>query len=134
MGGRSGPESVTALIGPAGGHVRLGDFEIIVPARAVSQETVFSIKLPPANRRALAVAEFAPHNVRFNVPVTVILPFRNVRGTRDDARVMWWSTKRERWIALPTQRTADGRISAQTKHLSFWASGDESGGLTTAGG
>jgi hypothetical protein len=123
---------VSAQIGPEGGTVRNGDFQIIVPAGAVSRSTLFMIRIPndqPGKHHA--VAEMLPHNVTFAVPVTVILPIEDTQSAGTGAHVMWWNSYE--WVKLETTPTADGRIQAQTRHLSYWAT-QKCSGYTVAGG
>ncbi len=120
-----------AMIGPDGGSLRVGDFEIIVPRGAVTRPTLFRIRVPVDPREAIhAFAEFAPHQ-RFNRPLTVRLPATatNAYGT---PYVLWWSGYF--WLPLRTVPTADGRIEAQTYHFSIYGTSIWGKGITTLGG
>jgi hypothetical protein len=119
------------MIGPEGGSLRVGDFEIIVPAGAVSRRVNFRILLPRDPRQAQrAVASFGPH-MYFKKPVTIRLPAANteVIGT---PYVMWWSGRF--WVPLFTRPTSDGRIEAQVWHFSLYGTSLWSRGWTMAGG
>lgn len=123
-----------AWIGPAGGSVRLLDFEIVVPPGAVTKSTLFEIRLPmdqTASERAMA--EFRPHNVTFAVPVTIRLP---LRGTTADGmtypEVLWWNGGE--WVPFRTTTTTDGRIETTTTHFSTYGTEDPSRGITPVGG
>lgn len=121
----------TGMIGPEGGSLRVGDFEIIVPPGAVSTKVNFRIKRPvDPNQAEFAFAEFSPH-ITFNVPVTIRLP--DARTDADeDASVLWWSGSG--WIALPTVTTSDGRIETQVWHFSYYGTSRYAKGITTVGG
>jgi hypothetical protein len=125
-----GADVANETIGPAGGRVRLDDFEIVVPRGAVDRPTVFSIRLKEVGRgeRRPAMAEFGPHNQLFNVPVTIILPWSNTDAANARVHVIWWDKKT--WVPMPSTFTNDGRVSTQTIHFSMYATC----GLTVAGG
>lgn len=123
-----------AWIGPAGGSVRLLDFELIVPPGAVSRSTRFAIRLPvdpgAANH---ALAEFEPHNVTFAQPVTIRLPYRGTSAEDATSRVLWWSGSS--WVAYPTVLLEkDGRLQTTTTHFSTYGTEDPSRGITPLGG
>ena len=124
------------VIGPAGGRVELSGFEIVVPAGAVDRPQRFSIRLPPReSRQARFVhAVFEPHNVRFDVPVTLRTPLEGTTSEGYDARVLWWNERRTNWVELPTVPTDDGRLEIETDHFSIYGTQRTSRGVTVAGG
>ena len=102
-------------IGPEGGTLRVGDFEIVVPAGAVDKPTNFRIKIPVDPKAAdYAFAEFSPH-IEFNKPVTIRLPGTVTEG---GALVGWWSGSE--WIGLPTTLRSDGRLETKVGHFSYY--------------
>jgi len=128
-------EVATALIGPLGGSVRLGDFEIVVPPGAVAGTTVFRIKTPAdPNGAEYSYAEFDPSGT-FLLPVTIRLPLANTEpepgATDADASVVWWTGTE--WVPLSTRITADGRIEAETSHFSVYGT-SRLKGVTILGG
>lgn len=129
-----GPDAkriVVQKIGSAGGSLRLGDFEVVVPAGAVDRTTTFYIRLPNnAKQASRAMAEFGPHR-RFNRPVTVRLPAAATTVTGMPS-AMWWSGRR--WVPLETTSTGDGRIETKVNHFSVYGSSSNSRGVTTLGG
>ncbi|MGQ0813998.1 MAG: hypothetical protein ACT4O1_05985 [Gemmatimonadota bacterium] len=121
-------------IGPAGGSIRLLDFEVIVPAKAVAKATNFTIRLPADPFGAeYAYAEFGPHGLRFATPVTIRLPYQGTTSEGGTPHVMWNNSGQ--WVAFPTSATEDGRIQAQTNHFSEYGTEetDPSRGITLAG-
>lgn len=120
-GTHSGAEVTGAVIGPEGGSLALGDFEIVVPPGAVTRATRFGIRIPNAAqqlKQGYAYAEFTPHNVDFLVPVIVRLPHATTDAD-PDASALWWNGGG--WDVLPTSTTGDGRISTPVLHFSFYA-------------
>ena len=119
-------------IGPEGGTIRLNDFEVVVPPGAVDRDMRFVIRiLPEPARDAHAWASFSPHNHRFNVPVTLRVPFRATESAGStDAHVLWWNDTT--WVELPTTQTEDGRLETQTDHFSMYAT--QRRGITMVGG
>jgi hypothetical protein len=134
---RTGPRQITiglalATIGPGGGSIALGGFEVIVPPGAVSKATRFSIRLPVDPRNSGVVrAHFGP-SMTFAVPVTIRLPLRGTTAEGTTARVLWWSGTE--WVAYPSVATADGRIETQTAHFSEYGTEDPSKGTILVGG
>ena len=112
-----------ATIGPAGGRLKLQDFEVIVPAGAVSKATRFGIKMPADPTGSEYVyAEFSPHGATFAVPVTLILPYKGTTAEGAEVSVMW--NNLGDWVPFETSFTADGRIQTQTNHFSEYGTED----------
>jgi hypothetical protein len=113
------------LIGPTGGSISLAGFSVDVPAGAVTQTTLFTITLP-TNGRALksVLASFGPHGTTFNVPVTLTLPFAGTSAEGGTGiHVLWFDGSG--WVALPTDRTSDGRIQTRTTHFSDYGTEEQ---------
>ena len=121
------PPVSSARIGPEGGSLHAGEFELIVPAGAVDRPTLFQIVLPARGIGDPVYAEFSPHQ-QFAAPVTLRLPSAGTDAGAS-AVIMWWSG--ERWVPLPTSETADGRLETQVGHFSFYAT---SRGIIVSGG
>jgi hypothetical protein len=118
-------------IGPAGGSLRVGDFEIVVPAGAVDREIMFRIRRPVDPRAAeRAYAEFSPH-MTFAKPVTIRLP-RASTDAEGAPEAVWWSGTS--WVPLETRQTEDGRIETVVDHFSYYGTARRAKGLTTLGG
>lgn len=112
-----GATIVNESIGPEGGSVRLGDFEIVVPAGAVDSNTNFQIRLPPESHRDRVWAEFRPHNRSFNVPVLLRLPHAGT-DAEAGAPALWWNGSA--WEALITTPLNDGRVETSVDHFSVY--------------
>lgn len=115
----AGPTYTSRTIGPHGGSIYLAGFEAIIPPGAISHPTTLSITLPRSDGKPNFVwATFGPHGTRFNVPVTLRVPYAGTTSVQNPgALVMWFDGAQ--WIALaPTTRTADGRLETQVKHFS----------------
>ena len=109
---------VSETIGPEGGSLRAGDFEIIVPRGAVNRATRFSIRLPADPTGAdYAWADFdATHSFS---RVFIRLPRANT-DSEPGARVLWWNTKTGKWVVQNTRQLGDGRIEAEVDHFSIY--------------
>lgn len=113
------PEQGHAVIGAEGGSLRVGDFEIIVPAGAVSHPTNFRISLPrDPHAVQYAFAEFSPHR-EFKKAVTIRMPDTGT-DVAGETVIGWWSGTR--WVPLSTQITEDGRIETKVWHFSYYGS------------
>ena len=117
--GQARPAAVASeTIGPNGGSVRLGDFEIVVPRGAVNRNTRFTIRMPADPTGAdYAHAEFAA-TANFD-RVIIRLPRANTDSDRG-ARVLWWDSKQGKWVVQPTTQRSDGRIEAEVEHFSIY--------------
>ena len=128
-----------AWIGPAGGRLDFQGFTVIVPAGAVDKVTMFSIRLPvdPSGSERV-VAEFGPHNVVFNQPVTIGLPFRGTSIEADpaNASVVWWNDGV--WVPMGGGVSADGtQVLTKTPHFSEYGTTNAikgGGTMLTSGG
>lgn len=119
-------------IGPLGGRLALGGFEVIVPPGAVDKGTLFSIRLPiDPHASEFVRAQFGPHQ-NFKAPVTIRLPLRGTTAEDTNAHVLWWNGTD--WIPYPTTVTADGRIETRTWHFSEFGTEDPSRGIILIGG
>jgi hypothetical protein len=127
----NGADRVSAVIGSGGGSLRLGDYEVVVPAGAVSEPTRFSIiTFPETSARKHAIASFLPHR-SFDQAVTVRLPLSTTESAGSpDPSVIWWDG--ESWVPLVSAITADGRVETHTTHFSLYATCRS--GFTLAGG
>jgi hypothetical protein len=113
------------LIGPTGGSISLAGFSVTVPAGAVTQPTLFTITLPTDPRALKSVmASFGPHGMTFNVPVTLTLPYVGTTAEGGAGiHVLWFDGSD--WVALPTDRTSDGRIQTRTNHFSDYGTEEQ---------
>ena len=136
----NGPPQITIgfamkSIGPEGGSISLLGFQVDVPRGAVSKPTNFTIRLPVDPQLSNYVwAEFGPHGMKFNAPVTLTVPYLGTSAENNpDAHVMWFNGTI--WTQLPTTFTTDGRIQTQTNHFSDYGTEDytPSKGLTPVG-
>jgi hypothetical protein len=125
------PEQAQALIGPEGGSLRAGEFEVVVPAGAVLRPTLFRIRLPSSVGKSgnFAYAEFEAGSV-FLLPVTIRLP-RASTDAEPGAPILWWAD--DHWVPLPTTPLEDGRIEATTTHFSIYGTSLFKG-ITIVGG
>ena len=124
------------FIGPEGGQLSLGDFEVIVPPGAVDKWTLFTIRLPVDLTTSEYVrAEFLPHQ-EFAVPVTIRLPLQGTTAEDDtNTHILWWNGYG--WEPFATKVTDDGRIETQTSHFSEYGTEDPtdpSKGIILVGG
>ena len=123
-------------IGPEGGRLDFLGFAIEVPAGAVDKVTMFTIRLPvDPNAAEHVIAEFGPHNVQFNLPVAIELPYRGTSiETSTTPTIVWWN---DAWTNVGGSVTADGaRLRTLTDHFSTYGTTDAARGGTfvTSGG
>ncbi|HEX2092007.1 MAG TPA: hypothetical protein VHG28_06370 [Longimicrobiaceae bacterium] len=129
----TGRRSASKLIRASeGGSVELNGFRVDIPAGALPQDTVVSIVLPrdeTLGRRVLA--EFEPHGIQFNTPVTLSFPLQGVVLPGGVLEVGRWENGG--WTSLGGTVSADGtRLSSTTPHFSTYSA--RSGSYLMAGG
>lgn len=93
----------TTIIANVGGELRLVDpngkyiYRLIIPAGALSNDTVISMAAPSASD---AVLQFGPHGLNFNIPVTLTMAFdpsMNQDQIQGSADVYWYNPSTGGW-------------------------------------
>lgn len=113
-------------IGPEGGVLRLGDFEVVVPAGALEQTVGVSLRLDVSGAsRSYVRAELGPASLRFLAPVTLITPYLGTTAEGASGVAGRWNG--QKWVELPSESTADGRLSAPLEE------GGDVGTMTSSG-
>ncbi|MET0396911.1 MAG: hypothetical protein ABW277_08825 [Longimicrobiaceae bacterium] len=130
----SGPRTASKRIrASTGGYVELQGFRVDIPAGALPQDTVVTINLPadPVLGKRV-IAEFLPHGVQFNTPVTLTFPLQGVTLPPGGAiEVGRWENGG--WTSLGGTVSPNGkRLTSTTPHFSMYAA--RGGAYTMAGG
>lgn len=116
-----------------GGYVELDGFRVDIPAGALPQDTTVTINLPvdPVLGKRV-IAEFLPHGVQFNTPVTLSFPLQGVAlPLGGGVEVGRWENGA--WTSLGGTVSHNGkRLSSTTPHFSTYAA--RGGMYTMAGG
>lgn len=116
-----------------GGYVELDGFRVDIPAGALPQDTTITITLPvdPVLGKRV-IAEFLPHGIQFNTPVTLSFPLQGVAlPLGGGIEVGRWENGG--WTSLGGTVSPNGkRLSAPTPHFSTYAA--RGGAYTMAGG
>ncbi len=104
-----------------GGSVELNGFRIDIPAGALPYDATITIDLPRdevLGKRVLA--EFGPHGIQFNTPVTITFPLTGVLLPAGEIEVGRWENGG--WTSLGGTISADGTsLSSTTPHFSDYA-------------
>lgn len=130
----SGTRTVSKRIqASAGGHVELDGFRVDIPAGALPQDTTITITLPadPVLGKRV-IAEFLPHGIQFNTPVTLTFPLQGVAlPVGGGIEVARWENGA--WTSLGGTVSPNGkRLSSTTPHFSVYCA--RGGAYTMAGG
>jgi hypothetical protein len=103
----------------AGGFVELQGYRVDIPAGALPYDATITIDLPgDAVLAKRVMAEFGPHGIQFNQPVTLSFPLTNVMvgGPVEVAR---WENGQ--WVGLGGWLGAGGtRLYGTTPHFSYY--------------
>lgn len=96
-----------------GGFVELNGFRVDIPAGALPADTVVTIDLPtePALAKRV-VAEFGPHGIQFNTPVTLRFPLAGVSLNGGPIEVARWENGG--WTSLGGSVDALGAVLSGT--------------------
>lgn len=87
------------IVASEGGFVELNGFRVDIPAGALPQDTTVTIDLPTdALLAKRVVAEFGPHGVQFNQPVTLSFPLLGVSLNGNPVQVSRWET--DHWVGI----------------------------------
>jgi len=116
-GTRHAQKRITAA---QGGYVELNGFRVDIPAGALPADTTVTIDLPgDAVLAKRVVAEFGPHGVQFNAPVTLSFPLTGVLLNGGPFEVARWEG--DHWAGLGGSITAGGtRLTGTTPHFSTY--------------
>lgn len=108
------------IVASQGGSVELNGFRVDIPAGALPRDTTVTIDLPTDPLQAKRVmAEFGPHGVQFNQPVTLSFPLGGVILTGGTIQVARWEG--DHWVGLGSWTSADGtRLYGTTPHFSVY--------------
>jgi len=119
----SGPNLYTEQIvsSLSGATITLYDVTLIVPPLAVDNDTLFSISIPDAS---LFYNEFGTNGLQFNLPVTVIMNYRDADLSGIDEttiRLAWFDENDQSWQDM--QCTVDfisKTVTGQLDHFSSY--------------
>ena len=129
----SGTRTVSKRIrASTGGYVELEGFRVDIPAGALPADTTITISLPvdPVMGKRV-IAEFLPHGIQFNTPVTLSFPLQGVALPLSAIEVGRWENGG--WTSLGGTVSPNGkRLSSTTPHFSTYAA--RGGAYTMAGG
>lgn len=116
--GRHAEKWITAA---EGGSVQLNGFRVDIPAGALPYDALVTIDLPTDETLAKRVlAEFGPHGIQFNTPVSISFPLEGTLYTGGAMEVARWEDGA--WNRLGGGVSADGtRVTGTTPHFSAYA-------------
>ena len=110
------------IIASQGGFVELNGFRVDIPAGALPADTTVTIDLPTDNVLGKRViAEFGPHGVQFNTPVTLTFPLGGVLLNGGSVEVARWENGG--WTSLGGTVTGllFPKLQSTTPHFSTYA-------------
>jgi len=116
-GTRHAEKLITAA---AGGFVELNGFRVDIPAGALPYDATVTIDLPSDAVLAKRVmAEFGPHGIQFNQPVTISFPLTGVLLSGGAVEVARWED--DHWEGLGGWTSGGGtRLNGTTPHFSYY--------------
>lgn len=118
-----------AVIGPKGGTVKAGNFELDIPEGALESPVAITVSdLSGVTGRV--ECELLPHGLQFNTPVE--LAVKLPEGVKVEFLTLFWVVNEglptEIWAPMPTRvESGGGRIVAELTHFSRYAPGQTDG-------
>lgn len=111
-----------------GGFVELNGFRVDIPAGALPHDALVTIDLPQDELLGKhVIAEFGPHGIQFNTPVTLTFPLDGVIVPEGQLTVGRWEGSA--WNYLGGMVSADGSsLSGTTPHFSAYGAHVMAGG------
>ena len=103
-------QSATALVGPSGGRLALGNMVLEVPAGALAENTELRVEVVEEGTPFSTfspVLRFAPEGLRFATPARIAVPFL---GANNHATIFWRQSRGSSYVALRT--TIEGGIAS----------------------
>lgn len=107
------------IVASQGGFVELQGYRVDIPAGALPNDTMVTIDLPTdAVLAKKVVAEFGPHGVQFNTPVTLTFPLTGVL-LLGPAEVARWED--DEWVGIGGSVNLLGtKLTGTTPHFSYY--------------
>jgi len=107
------------ILAAEGGFVELNGFRVDIPAGALPADTTVTIHLPTDSLLGgRLVAEFGPHGVEFDTPVTLTFPLTGVPWSGDIEVARW---ENGGWTSLGGSVNLLGtRLTGETPHFSTY--------------
>lgn len=107
------------IVASEGGFVELQGYRVDIPAGALPNDTMVTIDLPTdAGLAKRVVAEFGPHGVQFNTPVTLTFPLTGVL-LLGPAEVARWED--DEWVGIGGSVNLLGtKLTGTTPHFSYY--------------
>ena len=106
------------IVASEGGFVELNGFRVDIPAGALPYDATVTIDLPTDNvlgKRLMA--EFGPHGIQFNTPVTLTFPLAGVLWNGSPIEVARWENGA--WTSLGGT-VSNGKLQGQTPRFSAY--------------
>lgn len=118
-------QSTLGVVGPLGGLLSLGEFDVRIPAGAVPVPTLFSLSVPSSRLMKVDVTAVGLDHYAFGAPVTVTVDYGRCPEGRTAGRAL------SVWYVAPitnaplqnmggTNDAAARRITFSTDHLSSY--------------
>lgn len=116
------------ILADEGGFVELNGFRVDIPAGALPHDALVTIDLPEDELLGKhVIAEFGPHGIQFNTPVTLTFPLEGVIVPEGQLTVGRWEGSA--WNYLGGMVSADGTsLSGTTPHFSAYGAHVMAGG------
>lgn len=117
-------------IGPEGGVLRAGRHSLTIPAGALREPTVITMEAPPS---LSAAVRFAPHGLKFAVPLTLAVDYGRCLVPAGDAAGVAYVDAALDVLEWPATRAGKaGRVEARIWHFSTYVAALQSGGYAPA--
>jgi hypothetical protein len=116
--------SASAVVGPDGGHFRVGKHAVVIPAGAIAEPVELTVTAPAGRYLALDVTATGSEHYRFEQPITITMDYSRCdrRDLRRGGIGVWYLDE----DGTPSENMAAHRdggyaVTFTTTHLSTYA-------------
>jgi len=108
-----------AIIGPAGGSIKVGEHELVIPKGALAQEELIVAEAPTS---PLVDVTFAPHGLQFLAPAQLTLSYKGcIRPTSTEFLIAYIQGNQVLELPPSVDVKADDEVDADIDHFSRYA-------------
>ena len=112
-------DAEAAIIGPAGGSIKVGEHELVIPKGALAQEELIVAEAPTS---PLVDVTFAPHGLQFLAPAQLTLSYKGcIRPTSTEFLIAYIQGNQVLELPPSVDVKADDEVDADIDHFSRYA-------------
>ena len=112
-------DAEAAIIGPAGGSIKVGEHELVIPRNALAREELIVAEAPTS---PLVDVTFAPHGLEFLTSAQLTLSYKGcIRPTSTEFLIAYIQGNQVLELPPSVDDKADDKVDADIDHFSRYA-------------